>query len=135
MTTSIRLKRLEKLALQRASQIVLFELSDPRLEFVTLTRVKLSSDLSHLRVYWSCIGTEADRNKISHALDDASGEVQRGIGESLRTRRTPRVKFEYDASIEGAIEMGKLLDDLKAERAARGDDEELDSEEPPVDEL
>ncbi len=135
MPSGIRLKRLEKLAHQRASEIVLYELADPRLEFLTVTRVKLSSDLSWLTVFWSTIGTRGDRSKIAHALDDAVGEVQRGIAEVFHTRRSPRVKFAYDPSIEGAIELGHLLDDLKAERHARGDDDELDEIEPAPDDL
>jgi ribosome-binding factor A len=134
MTGEIRLKRLEKLALQTASQLVLYQLADPRLEFVTLTRVKLSSDLSHLQIYWSVVGSEGDRSKTEHALDDARGEVQRAIAAAFSTRRTPRVKFHFDPSLQGAIEMGKLLDDLKAERQARGDDDEIESVEPPADE-
>ena len=55
MTGSIRIKRLQKQALQTASQVVLYELHDPRLALVTLTRVKLTNDLSYATIFWSSI--------------------------------------------------------------------------------
>ena len=124
MTDSIRLKRLSRLALERASEVVLYELSDPRLEMVTLTRVKLSSDLSFATIFWSCLGDDAARSKASHALASAAAHVQREIADVFHTRRSPRVKFEFDPSIAGAIHVGKLLDELREER---------ESHEPPAD--
>ena len=72
MSDDIRILRLEKLALQRASEVVLRELSDPRLTFVTLTRVSLAKDLSYGTVYWSSLGTPGARSKAEHALRDAT---------------------------------------------------------------
>jgi len=119
MTSSIRLKRLQKLALQVASKVVLYELSDPRLELVTLTRVKLSSDLTHGTIFWSVMGDQAHRNNVARALESAVGPVQRAIAANFETRRSPRLQFQFDKSIEGAIRVGGLLDELKREREAR----------------
>ncbi len=132
MPSEIRMKRLEKLALQRASEIVLFELSDPRLTFLTLTRIEITNDLSYGTIFWSTIGNDADRNKIAHALAAGAPEVQRGIAAVFHTRRSPRITFEFDPSIEGSIRVSKVLDDLKSERdeleAERGGDEDGDAE-------
>jgi ribosome-binding factor A len=132
MTSSIRLKRLSKLALQVASQVVLYELHDPRLEMVTLTRVKLSSDLAHATIFWSVMGDDAHRNKVRHALDAAVGPVQRAIASNFETRRSPRVQFQHDESIEGAIRVGGILDELKREREEREGtaDDESEGDEP-----
>ena len=130
MATNVRLKRLEKLALQHASQVVLYELSDPRLTPVTLTRCKLTADLSWLTIHWSVIGTEADRNKVSRALDQARPVVQGAIADAFQTRRTPRIKWKFDKGVEGALRVTSLLEDLKRARQERGDDEELPEELP-----
>jgi ribosome-binding factor A len=119
MPTSIRLKRLERLALQRASEVVLYELSDPRLVMVTITRVKLSSDLSHAVVFWSCLGDPADRSKVGRALSDAAGHVQSEIAKVFHTRRSPRITFEFDESIAGAIRVTQLIEGLAEEREQR----------------
>ncbi len=127
MSGDIRIKRLEKLALQRASTLVLFELADPRLSLVTLTRVKLASDLSHATIFWSALGDDAHRSKVAHALDDAAAQVQSAIAAVFRTRRSPRVQFRFDESIAGAIRVSKILDDLRRERGERAgapDDED-----------
>jgi ribosome-binding factor A len=119
MTADIRLKRLEKLALHRASEVVLHELSDPRMTFVTLTRVQLAKDLSHAAIYWSTLGEGGQRSKVEHALRDAAPFVQTEIAKVFNTRRTPHVTFRFDPSIAGAQRVAGILDAIKAERAAR----------------
>ena len=131
MASSIRIKRLEKQALQTASKIVLYELHDPRLQLVTLTRVKLTSDLSFATVYWSSLDQAGARSKIQRGLEAAAGPVQRAIADAFQTRRSPRVTFQFDKSIEGAIRVTGLIDELNAERKERGDD--ADSDDAPAD--
>lgn len=108
--------RVEETIRQRAAHVILYELKDPRMGFVTITRVALSSDLSTCTIYWSVIGAAAQRSKTAHALDHARLYVQRRVAEGLHTRTAPIVAFEYDESVEGAIKMGGLLKQLRAER-------------------
>jgi ribosome-binding factor A len=124
MPADIRLKRLERLALRRASEIVLHELSDPRLTFVTITRVELAADLSHGTIFWSTLGEGGQRSKVEHALRDAAPVVQSEIAKVFRTRRTPHVVFKFDKSIEGASRVAGILDAMKKERVARTGGEE-----------
>lgn len=119
MSADIRLKRLEKLALHRASEVVLHELSDPRMTFVTLTRVQLAKDLSHAVIFWSTLGEGGQRTKVEHALRDAAPFVQTEIAKVFATRRTPHVTFRFDASIEGAARVSGILDAIKKERLER----------------
>ncbi len=111
---------------------MLYELSDPRLTLITLTRCELTADLSYITIHWSVIGDDADRSKVSHALNDSRPVVQGAIGDAFQTRKTPKIRWKFDESVEGAMKVGSLLDDLKQERIQRGDDEEL-PEEPPDD--
>ena len=113
---------------ERVANVVLFELQDPRIEpgRVTITRVRLSRDLSRCTAYFSVYGSESDRSKIQHALNDAAGHVQRELGKVLRTRTVPHLGFEYDEAIEGGMRVTGLLDRLKAERGD-ADEEEEDS--------
>ena len=115
--------RLAEKIRQRVANCVLFELQDPRIAFVTITRVRLAKDLSRCQVYYSVLGSEADRAKTEHALKDARGFVQRVVAKVLRTRATPHLEFELDPAIEGGFRMGRLLDQLKDER---GEDDEQD---------
>ena len=122
MAEDIRIKRLQKLALVRASEIVLHELSDPRLTFLTLTRVELAKDLSHAVIFWSTLGEGGQRTKVEHALRDAAPLVQTQIAKVFNTRRTPHVTFRFDPSIEGAVRVSGILDSLAKERVAREGD-------------
>jgi len=124
MATDIRLKKLERLALRRASEIVLHELADPRLTLVTVTRVELAADLSHGTIFWSTLGEGGQRSKVEHALRDAAPVVQSEIAKVFRTRRTPHIVFKFDKSIEGAARVSGILDSLKKERVERGGKEE-----------
>lgn len=115
MTRRINLRLAETIR-HRAAHVILHELKDPRVGFVTVTGVKLSPDRTHCVVYWSVFGTAGDRSKTRHALEDARPYVQRRIAEGLKTRTAPLLSFEFDASVEGAIRMGGLLKQLRDER-------------------
>jgi ribosome-binding factor A len=127
---SIRILKLERAALERASQVVLFQLADPRMASVTITRAALANDLSIVTLYWSVIGDEAVRSRVEHALRDAAVHVQGEIAKVFHTRKCPRVRFQYDPSIAGAVKMGALLEKLNAERREReGEDGDGSGEE------
>jgi ribosome-binding factor A len=119
MPSSKRIEKLSRVILRRAAEVVAHELKDPRLGLVTITRVKLTEDLRHAQIFWSVMGDEADRSRSAHALEHARGHVQSEIAHVLHTRVTPVIAFVFDESIEGAVRMGRLLDDLRREREAR----------------
>lgn len=102
--------------MERAAHCIAFELNDPRIALVTLQRCELTKDLANAKLYYSMIGTRADQAKCQRALDSAAGFVQRQIGRVLRTRRIPRVRWEFDESVQASAEM-----DLKIQEALRRD--------------
>jgi ribosome-binding factor A len=116
----VRHEKLVSLVHRRASEVILYELKDPRLGFVTVTRVKLSRDLRHATVYWSVVGPASDRSKTARALDHARGFVQSEIAAALRTRVTPALAFEYDESVEGSVRVSRILDELRRQRGDGG---------------
>jgi ribosome-binding factor A len=101
---------------ERVAQVVLFELGDPRIAFTTITRVKLARDFSRCEVFYSVLGTDGDRSKTKHALDEARGYVQREVAKVLRTRTVPHLVFQYDPAIEGAMRVDELIRQAGAER-------------------
>lgn len=113
------LLRLNKQVHEKVAHIVLHELKDPRVGFVTITRAELTPDYSLCRVYYSVIGTPGDKSKTAHALESARGYIQSRVGDTLRTRVLPILQFHYDDSVEGVLEVGKLIRELKEEREGR----------------
>ncbi|HXT72062.1 MAG TPA: 30S ribosome-binding factor RbfA [Vicinamibacterales bacterium] len=95
------------------------EVQDPGIGFVTLTRVKVSPDLQLARVYYTMLGTEAQRRDTERALARATPFLRRQIGARIRLRRVPEIRFEFDRSVETQDRVEKILIDLQAERDAR----------------
>lgn len=105
------------------SEIIRLRMSDPRVGYVTITRVKLSDDLSFARVYVSEIPVEGQApGRSIKALMHATGFLRTQLGKRLRLRQVPELRFEPDSSIESGIRMTKLLDGLAEERRS-GEDE------------
>ena len=124
-----RVHRLEKTVLQTIAPMVSHGLKDPRLQMVTVTRIRLSADLSVARVNWSSLGSAGDRSKAAHALESARGPLQAAVGRHMQTRVTPRLEFHYDASAEKARKIHDILDRLALERAEKeGLAEDTDTE-------
>ena len=120
----VRLEKLTHLVMRRAGEVITHELVDPRLGFVTVTRVKLSRDLRHAVIYYSVVGSDADRSKTAHALEHARGHIQSQIARAMRTRVTPQVRFEFDKGVEGSIRVSEILSRLRQEREELAADEE-----------
>jgi ribosome-binding factor A len=121
MADSIRIQRLSSLLRRRIAEVLEHELSDPRARLVTITRVKLAKDLSTCIAFYSTLGTEGQRSSVGHMLEHACGYVQREAARVLKTRTTPRLSFQFDPSIIGAIEMTQKIDAaLREDRVRRG---------------
>ncbi|PYQ75161.1 MAG: 30S ribosome-binding factor RbfA [Acidobacteria bacterium] len=94
------------------------EVHDPGIGFVTITRVEVTPDLQHARVFYTALGptgAEATTQKTSgRALERAAPFLRRQIGSRLRLRRVPDLKFIYDESIAGQDRIEQLLNELHA---------------------
>ncbi len=107
-------ERIARIIREEASRVVLYELGDPRIGFVTVTRVKVSADLSHARVYVSVYGDDEARDRTMQALSRVASVVQRACGPRLKTRIMPQIEFEFDPSVAGAIRMSQLIKEARA---------------------
>ena len=111
-------KRSEKVAdlIQREiSEMLLTSLKDPRIGFVTITKVGVSEDCRSARVYFSVAGTPMEREKSIEGLNSAKGFVRKQLGRRLKLRYTPEILFQFDPSIEYAIHIGEVIRQLKQE--------------------
>ena len=93
-------------------------LKDPRIGMVTVTGVRVSPDLGDAIVFVSVLGSERKREATMAGLTSAHGVLQGRIGQQLSLRRTPRLTFAYDDSVERGVRMTKLIDDLAADLPA-----------------
>ena len=124
MATQRRVLRLQQVILQTVATTLQREVSDPRIGMISVTRVKLSSDLSSAIVGWSVMGGDAEVRKTERALEAATPLVQRAVAGALQTRVTPRLKFRHDGSLDRAQKLDSIFEHLRQERAELGRDED-----------
>ncbi len=110
------------------SSMISRDLQDPGIGFVTITRVQVSPDLQHARVFYTSLGDSAARKNTTRALEHASSFMRREIGQRLRLRRSPELEFIFDESIGHQDRIEQLLQELKAEPAAGTDTNDDDSD-------
>lgn len=110
-----RIDRINEVILEEISDILLKEIKDPRIGFVTLTGVKTSDDFSHARVSVSIIGEEDKRESAIKGLKSASGFIRLLLKKRMSLRRIPDLEFVYDSSIEYGDRINKILHKLKDE--------------------
>jgi ribosome-binding factor A len=108
--------------------IISRELHDPAVGFVTITRVQVSPDLQHARVYYTSLGDDAARKNTGRALERASGFMRRQIGQRLRLRRAPEIHFHYDESIGHQDRVEQLLKEIADEQRERDSSEASESD-------
>ncbi len=88
------------------------ELKDPRIGLVTVTGVDTTPDLRQATVYVSVLGSGRKRRASLLGLEAAHGLLQARLARELTLKRTPRLTFEYDASVERGVRMTRLIDEL-----------------------
>jgi ribosome-binding factor A len=133
-----RLLRINESIKEILSSVITAEgLKDPRVGFVTVSGVETSPDQRHAKVFVSVLGKQAERDSTMEALDKSRGFLQTRINASLHMKRTPQLEFVYDATLDNALYIEKLM---KREEEALGseapeifvDGEACDGEEAPT---
>jgi len=121
-----RLARVAEAIREVASETILYELHDPRVKFVTVTRAEVSGDLQHAKVYVSIMGTPKEQQLTLRGLKHAAGYVQSKLAKRLQTRFTPVLQFVLDQGVKHSIEMTRLINE------ALGPSGERDKSVPPA---
>ena len=110
-----RSRRLAELLKEEISDIILREVKDPRIGFVSLTDVEVSGDLRHAKVFVSVIGSDKERQDTMAGLEQATGFIRKLVGERITVYHTPEIIFRYDDSIEHGIHITQLIKEVRAE--------------------
>jgi ribosome-binding factor A len=124
---SRRTERLGEEFREEIARMIGAQLKDPRIGFVTVTRVEIGTDLRNARVFVGVLGSEADREKTLTGLRQAAGFMRRSLGQKMRLRHTPELTFTYDEGLEAHDRIARLLSEVRTADAAAarddGDDE------------
>jgi ribosome-binding factor A len=93
------------------ADLLLREIKDPRIGLVTITGVKVTPDLRHARIFFSCLGDAAQRAQSLKGLTSAAGFVRSQVARKLNLRVAPEIVFEFDPGLEQAERVARLLKD------------------------
>lgn len=112
-------RKVDEVARQEISTILLLEVSDPRLQFVTITGCKVSFDRAYADVYYT---TTPDKyGEVAAALEKAKGYIRSSMAKKLDWKKSPLLRFHLDETIDHA---GLIDEFISTERERYGEEEE-----------
>lgn len=95
------------------SMILLEDLSDPRMGFITITRIELTDDLRFARVFYSVLGSEDQKASTREALDENLPFIRRQAVERINMKFAMEIRFEEDPSIDASFKIDTILKKIK----------------------
>jgi ribosome-binding factor A len=113
MPSGIRLQRIADRIRQELSEMLIHEISDPRLKQIFVTDVKIDKELAYADVFVSAIeGTERSADVLA-GLESASGFLRRTLSARVELRAFPRLRFHWDVTPENADRIERILAELR----------------------
>lgn len=94
------------------SEIIQFDLKNPKVGFVTITDVQVTNDNSYAKIFVSFLGKEERAQAGLRALNQSKGFIRSELAKRLSIRKTPELIFQIDRSLEQGNRIDKLLSDL-----------------------
>jgi ribosome-binding factor A len=110
------------------SMILIDDLTDPRLGFVTITRIELTDDLRFARIYYSVLGAEDQKVATAEALEENRGFIRRLAVQRINMKYAMDIRFELDLSIEHSFKIDSILNKIKKEDPEKPVAEDLSKE-------
>ena len=115
MANNIRIKRLNHAFMEEISMILMEEVRDEDLKFVTITGCDITNDLSYAKVYFTVLDKDK-KEKVLEDINNAASFSRGKLSERIEIRHTPELKFIYDDSIEYGEKIEKIIDKLHKEK-------------------
>ncbi|GAK02014.1 ribosome-binding factor A [Geomicrobium sp. JCM 19037] len=110
--SQMRAQRVGEQMKKEMSDILMREVKDPRVQFVTVTGVDVTGDLQQATVYVTVLGEDEEKDATLKALKKAKGFIRSEIGKRIQLRKTPEIDFSLDESIAYGNRIEELLKDL-----------------------
>lgn len=120
----LRVEKVQEAIQHELSNMLLLDVKDPRIKFVTITGVELTDDMSYATIFVSMYGKEEEQQAAWKALNKALGYMRSEIAKRIRLRFAPQLLLKKDTSMEYSAHIETILNKIKEEDAARGPKEE-----------
>ena len=112
----IRPERIASEMREIISQVISGEIKDPRIGFVTITRIEVTPDLRNAKVYFSSLGDKKEKEYAAEGLNSAAGYIRKSLSEKMRMKFTPELIFRLDESAEYSIHLSRIFDKIHKEK-------------------
>lgn len=111
---SIKIDRIASNLMKEISYILMTEIKDNDIKFVTVTDCKVTNDLSFAKVYITVLD-ESRKEETLRALKNAAGYIRRELSERIDIRHIPELLFVYDESIEYGKKIENIIEKIRDE--------------------
>lgn len=111
----LRVEKVQEAIKNELSKMLLHDVKDPRIRFVTVTAVELTADMSYATVYISMYGPASEHEEAWKALNKALGFMRTEISKRIRLRFAPALILKKDTSMEYSAHIQTLLDKIRRE--------------------
>ena len=113
MPSGVRLQRIADRIRLEFSEMLIREISDPRLQQIYVTDVKVDRELAYADVYVSAVEGVSRSKDVLAGLESASGFIRRALASRVELRTFPRLRFHWDMTPENADHVEKVLAELR----------------------
>jgi ribosome-binding factor A len=107
-----RSEQLEKSLIREINNIIYRKINDPRIKFVTITRVKVSSDLKFADIFVTIFNDKGQQKKALKGLKNATKFIRGELGKDLKLRYVPNIKFIIDEDLEHQYKLLKIITEI-----------------------
>lgn len=111
----VRVEKIQELIKEQVSAIIMREVKDPRIGFVTVTEVDISSDLKNAKIYVSLLGSPKQMKDSWEGLNSSLGFIRRELAQRIRIKFMPEIKFCVDTSLEYSAHIQEILTKIHQE--------------------
>jgi len=113
MSSSKRSEQLEKSLIKEINNIIYRKINDPRIKFVTITKIKVSPDLKYAIIFVTIYNDEAQQKKALKGLKSATKFIRGELGKDLKLRFVPKIEFKIDEDLEHQYKLLKIITEVK----------------------
>lgn len=112
MKQTPRTRKLNESVREAIASILLDEIADPRLDLITVTGVSVSPDIMQANVYVTAHGDEERYREVLEGLESAKGRIRSLVGQRIKSRFTPELRFFIDESVDAGMRMNEALKEV-----------------------
>ena len=111
---NVKIERINHMIREEVSKILMLEIKDENIKFLTITDCDTSSDLSYCKIYFTVLNQEKKEDTLK-ALNKAASFIRGELAKRIEIRNIPELKFYYDESISYGEKIDKIIDEINEE--------------------